>query len=216
MDSLSLRMCANGERVSKVEVNMDSRWVCAEAMVSSGEIIGLEGFNGRGTRRTQLSGYVDFRTGSWQKKSWDCWMSSGRTRRWRMPAMRKQLMTIRMQSCRTGHSFASLDLKLGDLRLKEAMLGSDEPAPGPCCSGGLPFGDTLRRFLIPDWSFERTGATQDASEMGISQMDGMISSGPVRVHDEAVSDSVDSVVLRSLFRSLYRSAFGSGVGLARS
>lgn len=96
------------------------------------------------------------------------------------------------------------------------MLGSDEPAPGPCCSCGPPFGDTLRRFLIPDWSSERAGATQDASEMGISQMEGMISSGPVRVHDEEVSDPVDSVVLQSLFRSLCRSAFGCGVGLAGS
>lgn len=197
---------------------MDSRWACAEVMVSSGEIIGLEGFRlkGRDIRRTQLSGYVDFTTGSWQKKPWDCWMSSGSTRRWRMPATRRQLTTIR-KICHLLQTFASLYFKLGDWRLKGLRyLGVDEPAPapGPCCCGP-PTGDTLRRFLIPDCSFERTGATQDASEMGISQMEGMISSGPVRVHDEE-SDSVDSVVLPSLFRSLSRFAFGSRVGLAGS
>lgn len=112
-----------------------------------------------------------------------------------MPAMRRQFMVIRSKVVQV---FASLDLKLGDLcsevlDLDFAVVLVSESC---CTSCGVGFGNTLRRFRMPDWSFEWTGATHEASEMGISHIEGMISSGPVRVHDEDDNrDSVESVVL---------------------
>ena len=93
--------------------------------------------------------------------------------------------------------FASFDLKLGDLCSEVLDLDfAVELVSGSCCSScGVDFGNTFRRFRMPDWPFECTGATHDASEMGISHIEGMISSGPVRVHDEEDRDSVESVVL---------------------
>ena len=75
-------------------------------------------------------------------------------------------------------------------------VSADEPAsaspgfaPAPSCSRcfALSGMDTLRRFLMlsePGCFGDRTYSTHDSSKLGVSQIEGMTSSGPDMVHDD--------------------------------
>lgn len=87
--------------------------------------------------------------------------------------IRTLLIAVRMEMVWFRQRAVSLDTKLCFGLCKGDCFGDDEPAFGiswaiSCCCG---FAANLRRFLIvPEevWSFERTGATHDASEIGAS------------------------------------------------
>jgi hypothetical protein len=62
--------------------------------------------------------------------------------------------------------------------------------------------ETLRRFLMlsePGCFGDRTYSTHDPSKLGVSQIEGMTSSGPDMVHDDDDEDASDSDVVPTVF-----------------
>lgn len=85
--------------------------------------------------------------------------------------IRKLLMAVRTKLACSRQNDVNLNTRLCFGFCKGGCFEGDEPVLGiscawPSCCG---FGPVLRRFLmVPFWSFDRTGATHDASEMGAS------------------------------------------------